>query len=112
MPCLRHLGTAIDTRPVVPMLAGSKTCRLRAASRAPSQTHQSRGTRKTTGIRRSGAGENPRLSAARSSQSLSETTRVGVRHVCANDAPRDFSLTRVTPRDTPRTDVGAELDEA
>jgi hypothetical protein len=37
---------------------------------------------------------------------------VGVRHVCANDAPRDFSLTRVTPRDTPRTDVAAELDEA
>ena len=37
---------------------------------------------------------------------------VGVRHVCANETPRDFSLTRVTPRDTPRTDVGAELDEA
>src|SRR6516162_1144798 len=28
---------------------------------------------------------------------------VGVRHVCANDAARDFSLTRVAPRDTPRT---------
>jgi hypothetical protein len=37
---------------------------------------------------------------------------VGVRHVCANDAPRDFSLTGVIPRDTPRTDVGAKLDEA
>ena len=37
---------------------------------------------------------------------------VGVRHVCANDAARDFSLTRVAPRDTPRTNVGAEFDEA
>jgi len=37
---------------------------------------------------------------------------VGVRHVCANDALRDFSLVKITPRDTPRTDVGAELDEA
>jgi hypothetical protein len=37
---------------------------------------------------------------------------VGVRHVCANDAPRDLSLIRATPRNTPRTDVSAELDEA
>jgi hypothetical protein len=37
---------------------------------------------------------------------------VGVRHVCANDAPRDFSLTRITPRDTPRTNIFAGLDEA
>jgi hypothetical protein len=37
---------------------------------------------------------------------------VGVRHVCANDTLCDFSPVRITPRDTPRTDVGAELDEA
>jgi hypothetical protein len=37
---------------------------------------------------------------------------VGVRYACANDAPRDLSLIRAAPRNTPRTDVIAELDEA
>ena len=32
--------------------------------------------------------------------------------VCANDAARDFSMMGVTPRNTPRTNVGAKLDEA
>jgi hypothetical protein len=35
----------------------------------------------------------------------------GIGHVCANDGPRDFSLMGVTPRDAPRTNIGAALDE-
>jgi hypothetical protein len=35
-----------------------------------------------------------------------------VSHVGPDYTARDFSLMRVTPRDTPRTEVGAELDEA
>jgi hypothetical protein len=33
-------------------------------------------------------------------------------HVGGDHAARDFSSMRVTPRDTPRTDVSAEPDEA
>jgi hypothetical protein len=35
-----------------------------------------------------------------------------VSHVGGDYTARDFSLMRATPRDTPHTDVGAELYEA
>jgi hypothetical protein len=35
-----------------------------------------------------------------------------VSHVGSDYTARDLSSMRATPRDTPRTDVGAELDEA
>ena len=35
-----------------------------------------------------------------------------VSHVGGDYTARDFASMRATPRDTPRTDVGAELDEA
>ena len=36
---------------------------------------------------------------------------IWISHVCANDAARNLSLTGITPRYTPRTDVGPEFDE-
>jgi hypothetical protein len=36
----------------------------------------------------------------------------GIGHVCANDAARNYSLTRIIPRDAPRTDIASELYEA
>jgi len=42
----------------------------------------------------------------------SKPSTIRICHVCANDAPRNFSPMRSTPRNTTRTNVGAEPDEA
>ena len=47
-----------------------------------------------------------------STHRYSKPSMARVRHVGGDCTARDFSSMRVTPRDTPRTDVGAELDES
>src|SRR6202021_2976062 len=54
-----------DRQPVLPKLAGCRTARLQAASRARSRAHPSLGTPRTTDGLHSGAGETPKSSAVR-----------------------------------------------